>query len=132
MSAEKQEVLETILSQKQDPLKRWYSGDPYAYAELMADDVTYFAPNTDGRVDGRSGVKESYAEFAGEVHVPNYKVLNPDIQLSGDLALHTCNLTELDDDGNAMNRWNATEVYRQTNGEWRMIHAHWSVVGGNA
>ena len=131
MNAEKQDVLDTILAQLQDPLKRWYSGDPFGYAELMADDVTYFAPNTDGRVDGKSGVEKSYAEFAGAVHVPDYKVLNSDLQLGGDLALHTCNLTELDDKGNAMTRWNATEVYRQTNGEWRMIHAHWSAIGEN-
>jgi len=23
-------------------------------------------------------------------------------------------------------RWNATEVYRQANGGWRIIHTHWS------
>lgn len=131
MSTEKQDVLDTLLAQLQDPFKRWYSGDPYGYAELMADDVTYFAPNTDGRVDGKSGVKESYAEFAGEVHVPDHKVLNPDLQLSGDLALLSYNLAEYDENGNVMNRWNATETYRQTNGEWRMIHAHWSVIGEN-
>lgn len=31
-------------------------------------------------------------------------------------------------DGQALARWKATSVYRHAAGEWRMVHARWSLV----
>ncbi len=125
---DQQNVLETILAQSRPALDRFYNGDPFGYAELFADELTYFDPRTGGRLDGISALKDYYAPIVGRVSVPRYEVLNPEIQLHGDVGVVTFNVHEYASDGPASGRWNATEVYRRFGEEWRIIHAHWSPI----
>ncbi len=125
---DQQNVLETILAQSRPALDRFYNGDPFGYAELFADELTYFDPATEARLDGISALKDHYAPVEGKINVPRYEVLNPEIQLHGDIGVVTFNLHEYASDGPASLRWNATEVYRRFGEEWRIIHAHWSAV----
>jgi ketosteroid isomerase-like protein len=97
------------------------------YADLFADDLTYFAPPTGGRLEGIEALRASYAPAKGKINVPKYEVSNSKLQLHGDVGVFTYNLDEYargDDAPSA--RWNATEVYRRDGDEWRIIHAHWS------
>ena len=125
---DQQDVLETILAQERPALERFYNGDPFGYAELFADELTYFDPGSGGRMDGISALKEYYAPIEGQISVPRHEVLNPRIQLHGDMGVVTYNLNEYASDGPASQRWNATEVYRRIGEEWRIIHAHWSAI----
>ncbi|MFN2565057.1 MAG: nuclear transport factor 2 family protein [Gemmatimonadaceae bacterium] len=126
-TATTQDVHGHILAGLRSALERWYSGDPMGYADLFADDLTYFAPPTGGRLEGIEALRASYAPIQGKVHVPRHEVSNPKLQLHGDVGVLTYHLDDYPADGSPGGRWNATEVYRRDGDEWRIIHAHWSL-----
>jgi ketosteroid isomerase-like protein len=107
---------------------RWYQGDPSGYAQLFADDLTYFAPVTGGRLEGIAALQALFAPVAGKIHVPRFEMLNPKLQLYGDVGILTYNVHEYASEGSASARWNATEVYRRIGSKWRIMHGHWSVL----
>jgi ketosteroid isomerase-like protein len=125
-SANEQSAHDTIVAQLQAAMKRWYKGDPSAYGELFADDLTYFAPVTGGRLQGISALKDLFAPIEGKINVPRFEMLNPKLQLLGDVGVLTYHLDEYASDGPASTRWNATEVYHRIGEQWRIMHAHWS------
>jgi ketosteroid isomerase-like protein len=122
------DVSGTILTRLQAVAERFYNKDPLAYTELLAEDVTYFAPITPGRVEGREAVRALFAPFQGKLSVPRFEILNPKLQLHGDIGIFTYNLNEYGTDGAAVTRWNSTEVYRRFGGKWQAVHAHWSQI----
>ena len=126
-TATTQDVHEHILAGLQSALERWYKGDPMRYADLFADDLTYFAPPTGGRLEGVDALRASYEPIRGKVNVPRYEVSNSKLQLHGDVGVFTYHLDDYPSDGTAGGRWNATEVYRRDGDEWRIVHAHWSM-----
>ena len=125
---DQQNVYETLLAQARPALERFYKGDPSGYVELFADELTYFDPRSGGRLDGIIALKDYFAPIEGKINVPRYEVLNPRIQLHGDIGVFTYNLNEFASDGAVSVRWNSTEVYRRIGEEWRIIHAHWSTI----
>lgn len=127
-ATEQQKASQTILARLQPAAERWYKGDPFGYAELFADSLTYFDPGTGGRLEGITALKDHYAPLKGKISVPRFDILEPKIQLHGNIAVFTYGLNEYGSDGTVSVRWNATEVYRRRGDEWRIIHAHWSPV----
>lgn len=117
-----------IVAREQAAMKRWYAGDPSGYVELFADDLTYFAPVTGGRLEGIRALKDLFAPIEGKINVPRFEMLKPKLQLHADVGVFTYQLNEYPGGGLAGARWNATHVYRQTGEQWRIIHAHWSAV----
>jgi ketosteroid isomerase-like protein len=70
------------------------------------------------------GVKLPFTE-------PRYDMIDPVVDVEGKIAVLTFNLVNYGKpSGSAQEtvlaRWNATEVYRQVDGAWRIIHTHWS------
>lgn len=63
---------------------------------------------------------------------PRYEMSGPKVQRHGDVALLTFNLINYgklpDQPERVLARWNSTEVYRRVNGEWKLIHSHWSFI----
>lgn len=108
--------------------QRFYTGDPLAYVELLTEDVTYFAPITPGRVEGRDSVRALFAPFQGKLSVPRFEILSPKLQLYGDVGVFSYNLNEYAADGTISVRWNSTEVYRRHGQTWQIVHAHWSQI----
>lgn len=98
---------------------------------LYADDVTYFDPITEKRLDGLTSVADYFrALFAGKVDIPRYEILNPHVMTDGNLAVLSYNLANYiraaDGSERAGTAWNSTQVYRRTGDEWRVVHVHWS------
>jgi ketosteroid isomerase-like protein len=57
---------------------------------------------------------------------------NPKVQQQGDVAVLTFNLVNYRRQGDGSERrvarWNSTEIYGRIDGEWRILHSHWSYV----
>lgn len=121
-----EQVLEILLARLRPALDRWYRGDPYGYAALFADHLTYFDPRTERSLEDLTGLRSHYAPIEGLVRMPEAQVVNPRLQCRGDLAVLTYNVHEHEREGPPSTRWNATEVYERSVDEWRLIHAHWS------
>jgi ketosteroid isomerase-like protein len=119
------ELSEEILTLEKAALNRWGSGDPDGFLEILAQDVVYFDPYREMRVDGLPALAALYDTFRGQVQFDRFEILNPHVQMSGNLAVLTFNYVSYT--GDQASRWNCTEVYRrEPDGRWRIIQTHWS------
>jgi len=123
---------EQIIAMERAALDRWGKGDPQGYLEVMAPEVTYFDPMQAKRVDGLPAMKSLLVPLTGKVTVRRYDMVDPKVQRHGDVALLTFNLVsyQAQPDGaeKAVARWNSTETYARLEGQWRIIHSHWSYI----
>ena len=114
----------TILALERAALDRWGKGDPSGFLEISAPDVVYFDPFLERRIDGLDALTHLYKSIRGQVRIDRYEFFNPKVKLCGDAAVLIFNYVSYG--GEKQNRWNCTEVYRSTDGAWRIIQTHWS------
>ncbi|MGA2715677.1 MAG: nuclear transport factor 2 family protein [Bryobacteraceae bacterium] len=120
-----------IIAMERAALDRWGKGDVNGYLDLDSTDITYFDPALEKRVDGLAAVKKYIAPFAGKIGISHYSMIDPKVQQYGDIAVLTYNLVDdvirtPDGPVNITIRWNCTQVYARIDGEWKIVHNHWS------
>lgn len=115
----------TIIDLERAALDRWGRGDPSGFLEISADDVVYFDPFLDRRIDGLGELTRHYEGIRGKVQIARYELLNPRVQSIGDAAVLTFNYVSYGGNENEF-RWNCTEVYRRDPVGWRIVQTHWS------
>lgn len=119
---------QAILARERSALERWSRGDPLGYLEIDADDVTYFDDiGAHHRVDGIEAMREYMSALKGQIPGHDYELVDPRVQLYGDTGILTMRYHPSAPDGSPMPPWKATSVYRRTGGDWRIVHAHWSI-----
>jgi len=125
------DVAAEVIALERAALDRWGQGDPSVYLALFADEITYFDPAQEQRVDGAAAMAALFAPITGKIRVDRYDLLRPLVQQHGDTALLSFNLVSYRTDGGrerAISSWNATEAYRRTPQGWRIFHSHWSFI----
>ena len=118
---------EDILAQERAGLDRWSAGDPVGYAHSAADDVTYFDDIAAAdRIDGI----EAWRSYLSSLEIPphGYEIIDPKVQVYGDVGILTLHYHGLGPDGTVLSLWKATSVYRYEEGAWHTVHAHWSLI----
>jgi ketosteroid isomerase-like protein len=105
-------------------LDRWGQGDPSGFLEICAPDVVYFDPYQEMRIDGIEALAQYYKAIWGQVRFDRFELLNPCVQLGGELAVLTFNYASYT--GDKASRWNCTEAYRYDGSHWQIIQTHWS------
>jgi hypothetical protein len=127
-------VLEELLARERAALADWGRGEPDGYLAISADDVTYFDPFVERRLDGRAALADWYRPLRGTIRVDRDEILSPRVQLVGAGAVLTFQLVSEGSGGTL--RWNCTEVYeRRGDGPadgWAIVHTHWSFTGAGA
>ncbi|MGE5646037.1 MAG: YybH family protein [Acidobacteriota bacterium] len=118
-------MTETILSIERAALDRWVKGDPDGFLDIYDPDIVYFDPFLDRRMDGLDALRAYYNSFRGQVRADRYEIVCPKVQSEGDMAVLTFNFVSWT--GDTVSRWNAAEVYRRKDGQWRIIHANWQL-----
>jgi ketosteroid isomerase-like protein len=119
------DISETIIALEKRALEKWNHGDPSGYLDLSADDVTYFDPSLEQRLDGLDNLKKYYEPIKGQVNVSRYEMLNPKVAATKNMAVLTFNLNSYK--GDKVFKWNCTEVYRlEPDGLWKIVQTHWS------
>jgi ketosteroid isomerase-like protein len=123
-------VPETIISLERGALERWGKGDPDGYLSIMAPEITYFDPTVSMRIDGREMLKPFLEVVRGRLSIEQAEMINPAVMRDGNVAVLTFNLISRGASLNGSPRrdvkWNSTEVYRQIDGNWKIVHSHWS------
>ena len=125
MNTQAQKPEDLIIAKERAALDRWKTGDTFAFVEIAAEDITYFDPVLEKRCDGIQAFGDYMASFRGTFSFPSYELLNPKVQLYGEVGILTFNFVGHSKDGK-LDRWNSTEVYRLINGHWRLASSHWS------
>ena len=107
-------------------LERWNNGDPSGFIEISDEDVVYFDPMTEKRIDGLENLAGLYERIRGKIYVDKFKMLNPKVQSLDRMAVLTYNLESYIE--NKVLKWNCTEVFRlRKDKKWRIIQTHWSL-----
>jgi len=117
-------VAEELIAMEKAALTRWGRGDPDGFLEISAPDVAYFDPYIPRRIDGLEALAAAYQPMRGKVLFERFELVNPLVQIVGDVAVLTFNYVSYT--GQEADRWNCTEVYRRSGGRWQIIQTHWS------
>ena len=120
-----------IIERERKALTRWGQGDPFGYIEVASEDITYFDPSLDRRLDGRAEYKELLAPLVGKTHIHRFEMHNTKVQLGGDIGVLTFNLVNYNENDSVTTKWNSTETYRLEQGQWMLLHSHWSYTKPN-
>jgi uncharacterized protein (TIGR02246 family) len=119
-----------VIALERSALDRWGKGDVEGFLSLYADEITYFDPTQERRIDGLAAMRAAYEPFAGKFTVDRYEMLNPKVQRHGDVAVLTYIIQnyarQADGTERPATRWNVSEVFRRVDGKWRTIHSHFS------
>lgn len=121
---EQSDIAQKIISMERAALDRWGKGDPSGFLEISADDVSYFDPFLESRIDGKEALANLYESLRGEIFIEKYEMINPRVQLVEGIAVLTFNL--ISKSGESENKWNCTEVYMRSGSSWQIIQTHWS------
>lgn len=120
-------ISKTIIAMEKTALEELNKGNPSGYLKIYAEDITYFDPFKEKRFDGLKKVQTFYDSLQGSVYVEHYEMIDPVVQVSGEIAILSYNLVS--HIGNEIFREKCTEVYRQeSDKQWKIIHSHWSLV----
>ncbi len=122
-------VADDIIALEKAALDRWCVGDPDAFLDLSAGEVTYFDPFRETRLDGKAALEALYGELRGQIDAPRHEMIEPTVQVVGDAAVLTFRFVSWNGSEGARVAWNCSEVYRRDPGGWRIIHTHWSFTG---
>jgi ketosteroid isomerase-like protein len=119
------DIPQMIIALEKKALEKWNHGDPGGYLDLSDDDVTYFDPSLERRLNGLDNLSKYYEPIKGQVKVFKYEMINPKVVATKEMAVLTFNLHSYIAEN--VSRWNCTEVYRlNNNGQWKIVQTHWS------
>ena len=116
---------EIIITKEKAILDRWITGDTFGFIEAAAEEITYFDPGLEKRCTGKKEFHDWIAAFNGTFSFPAYELLDPQVQMHGDVGILTFNFIGFMEDG-SKEYWNTTEVYKLIEGNWKLISSHWS------
>jgi hypothetical protein len=100
---------QTIIAKEKAALDRWSQGDTYGYIELGADEITYFAEGSDTLIVGFEAFKAANEPLHGKFTIPRYEMIEPRVQLHGDVGVLTFVLNNYNDAGAITSRWKSTK-----------------------
>lgn len=127
-------ALGEVMALESAAMERWRKGDPWGFIEISAPDVTYFDSGTPLRLNGREALRSEYAQREGKIFYDVMEFIDPSLQAWGDAGVlfYRFFSTRLNPDGSVAGRtpWNCSEVYARGAEGWRIIHTHWSLIGG--
>lgn len=113
-----------ILAIERAAFERWARGDLTGFLEASDQEVDYFDPFLDARLEGLPALRALYANLPA-VEVDRWEMISPRVVVSCDMGVLTFNFVSYTQRG--ATRWNTTEVYQRKDGQWRIIHTHWSL-----
>ena len=79
------------------------------------------------RLDSIEEIRNYLASLEGEIPPHNYKIVDPKVQVYGDIAILTLHYHTMIDTVPGT-PWKATSVYRLIDDVWHVVHDHWSLV----
>ena len=119
------QIADEIIDMERAALDRWVQGDPGGFLEISAQDVVYFDPSQEHRLNGLAELTAFYESLRSQIRVDRYELIDPKVQVYGNVAVLTFNY--LSEAQGETRRWHCTEVYvKSPGGPWRIVQTHWS------
>lgn len=119
---------EEIVARERTLLEQWSAGKPLGYLDAAATDISYFDDiGASEGIRGRGAVRKYVASLEGQIPPHEYEMVDPEVQLVGDVGVLTFLYHPSTSDGTPLTPWRATSVYRREGDGWAQIHAHWAM-----
>lgn len=129
-----QKEIETLIDFEQQIQWRWSCGDPTAYMDALAEDVTYVDPLAKEFLHGREAVQEHFKRInsggpTGIVRQAYHKETARALSENEVLLVFDFTTYKKDDKGEEQIflSWNMSLIFRKTDGKWLMTHGHLSL-----
>jgi ketosteroid isomerase-like protein len=122
---------DTVFAIERDCMERWRKGDPMGWAENSAEEIIYIDPGLVKPVIGIEEYTKGLRQIEGKVHYEVSEFIDPKMVQAGDAIILTYNYRSLKEAGSPASDqvlWNTTEVYARKNGQWKIVHTHWSYI----
>ncbi len=133
MSTTQEQITRTVLNIEKAASERFNDGDITGYLEIYRDDVTYVDPMTAGILPDKAAVKAYFDEFYLGIKIDKAEWSNVRtvVNETGNTVILTYNQqnhirSKKDGELHQVPLWNCTEIYRLTDGQWKIAHANWS------
>jgi ketosteroid isomerase-like protein len=118
------DVARQLLAVERQAMDGWLKGSPDADLARSDSAVVYIHPAAEKRLEGLPALTELFEKYRGRALFDSYDLVDPKVQVSGDVAVLTfileCRM------GTTVYRYDSSEVWQHKKEGWRVIHAHWS------
>ena len=128
-----EDVARAVIAREKGSVEAWQRKDKAFYADLLADDATFFgAMNPYLETDPKENFLPKFEQYAEMFKTLDFQMYNPRVQVYGDTAILTYNnASTVNVGGRVMNyTGKVTSVYVRQGGTWRVVHAHESMNAG--
>jgi ketosteroid isomerase-like protein len=123
-----EEAEKAVIEKETEALDNWSAGNPAGFAIHVADDITYMDDiGATNRMSGIEACNNYLSSLEGMIPPHDYEIVDPLVQVYGNVAILTFHY-QGSVDGQAGQPWKATSVYHYAEGDWKMVHANWSLV----
>jgi ketosteroid isomerase-like protein len=130
---EPQAIANQIIAREKASVEAWQRKDKAFFADLLADDATYFgAMNPYLETDPKANFLPKFEQYTEMFKYLDFQMYNPRVQVYGDVAILTYNhAATLNMGGRVMNvTGKITSVYVKQGTTWRVVHGHESINPG--
>jgi uncharacterized protein (TIGR02246 family) len=127
------EVARAVIARERASFEAWQRKDKNFFADLMADDATYFgAMNPYLETDPKQNFLPKFEKYTEMFKFEDFQMYNPRVQVYGDVAVLTYNTAaSVNMGGRSMNyTGKMTSVYLRQGDKWRVVHGHESINPG--
>jgi ketosteroid isomerase-like protein len=125
-------AMDEILKIEDSAMEQWRQGNPMKWAEISGDEIIYIDPGLSAPLVGKAAYVQYLEPLRGKIFYDQSEYVRPQVVLYGNTAVLTYNYHSLRKDPNGRlertSFWNTTEVYRLIEGQWRIVHTHWSYI----
>jgi len=129
---EEKTTMDKILKLEDSAMEEWRKGNPMRWTEISADDAIYIDPGLSAPIVGKAAYIQYLEPLKGKIFYDQSEYVKPQVALYGKTAVLTYNYHSLSKDQKGQLQrtsfWNTTEVYRLIEGEWKIVHTHWSYI----
>ncbi len=129
------EIARQIIAREKASVTAWQRKDKSFFADLMADDATYFSAESPYlETDPKENFLPKFDQYAEMLKFNDFQMYNPRVQVYGDVAILTYNSSVSASMGGQPMNYTAkvTSIYHKQGGAWRVVHGHESMNPGAA
>jgi ketosteroid isomerase-like protein len=123
-------VQKELMRLEDGAMERWRQGDPMGWSVISAPEVTYVDPSLAQPLLGHEQYTRYLEALKGKISYGASEYMRPKAAVYGDVAVLTFNYRgstrKADGTVKSFVPWDTTEVYARLNGQWKIIHTHWS------
>lgn len=128
--AVEQAIAEQVIARERASVEAWRRKDKTFYADLLADDATYFSahsPYLD--TDAKRNFLPKFEQYAEMLKYQDFQMHNPRVQIYGDVAVLTYQASVAATLNGQPLHYTAkmTSIYVRQGNVWRVAHGHESM-----